>query len=45
VIWAGGEPGRGRRIGGLGEQLENVGGGEIIEGFEGGGEEVPQRVP
>jgi hypothetical protein len=41
----GGEPGRGGGVGGLGEQLEGVGGGEVLEGFEGGGEEVPQRVP
>jgi len=38
-----GEPGRAGRVGCLGQQLEDVGGVEVGERFDGGGEEVAQR--
>ena len=45
VIWAVVSCGRRGRVGGLGQQLQGVGGVQVLEGLQGGGEVLAQRVP
>ena len=39
-----GQPGRRRRVGCLAEQLERITAGQVLEGIQGAGEELPQGV-
>ena len=44
LICGPGQPGRRGRVGGDGQQVQRIGGGQVLERVQRGGEELPQRV-